>query len=148
MTTIDKLDLAIYIQYARRTQLVEQINQQYHLEEAVNIPPQTRVLDLYPKLSELDILLGVVPVLTPWAYFYPPKNFENMRRSPFTFGRVAPSLGDNTENDDEAELAAIECKTKEEEEEKSVLQACLQQVRKINEWLGFIIGRVGQFLQG
>ena len=35
-----------------------------------------------------------------------------------------------------------------EEEEKATLQKCFKQVDKLNSWLGFIVGRIGQFLQG
>jgi len=149
MTTIDKLDIGIYIQYARRTQLIEQINQQYRLEEASSIPPQLQLVDLYPKISELDLLLGVVPVQTPWAYFFPPPQFRFQRRSPFGFFRVAPSLGSfEDEEEDEQKLEEIACETEEEQEEKAVLKSCFIQIEKINNWLSFIVGRVGQFLQG
>ncbi len=149
MTTIDKLDIGIYIQYARRTQLIEQIKSQYHLDEASSIPPQIQVLDLYPKLAEIDLLLGTVPVRAPWAYFFPPPKFRYQRRSPFSFFRVAPSLGSfDKEDEDEQKLDEIECETEEEEKEKRALKACFEQISKINSWLSFIVGRVGQFLQG
>jgi hypothetical protein len=105
MTTIDKLDMGIYIQYARRTQLIEQINQQYHLDQASSIPPQLSLISLHPRLTEMDILLGVVPVQTPWAHFFPPSQFRFQRRSPFGFFRVAPSLGSfEKEEEKEQEL--------------------------------------------
>ena len=72
MATIDKLDVGIYINYARRTEYIEQIHKQFHLEEAASVPPQTLVTDLYPKLSELDLLLGVTRTYAAWALFYPP----------------------------------------------------------------------------
>lgn len=149
MTTIDKLDIGIYIQYARRTQMVEQINQQYHLEEAATIPAQLQVVDYYPKLSELDLLLGVATVQAPWAYFFPPPQFRFQRRSPFGFFRVAPSLGSfEKEDEDEQKFEELECADPEEEKEKAVLRKCFEQIKKINSWLSFIVGRVGQFLQG
>lgn len=149
MTTIDKLDIGIYIQYARRTQLIEQINRQYRLEEAASIPPQLQLVDLYPKLSELELLLGVVPVQAPWAYFFPPPRFKFQRRSPFGFFRVAPSLGSfDKEDEDEEKLDETACETEEEEKEKKAIKACFAQIDKINNWLSFIVGRVGQFLQG
>jgi len=149
MTTIDKLDIGIYIQYARRTHMIEQINQQYHLDEASSIPPQLQVLDFYPKLSEMDILLGVGTVQNPWAFFFPPPQFRYQRRSPFGFFRVAPSLGSfEEEEQNERELDEIECKTEEEEKEKKTLKNCFEQIKKINNWISFIVGRVGQFLQG
>jgi hypothetical protein len=149
MTTIDKLDIGIYIQYARRTQLIEQINQQYHLDQASSIPPQLSLVSLHPQLTEMDILLGVVPVQTPWAYFFPPTQFRFQRRSPFGFFRVAPSLGSfEKEEEKEQELEDIECETDEDEREKKVIKACFGQIKKINNWISFIVGRVGQFLKG
>lgn len=149
MATIDTLDFNIYVQYARRTQMIEQINQQYHLEEASSIPPQIQLVDLYPKLSEMELLLGVTPVQMPWAFFFPPPRYRFQRRSPFGFFRVAPSLGTFDEEDqDEEKLDQIQCETEEEEKEKNAIKACFAQIDKINNWLSFIIGRVGQFLQG
>ena len=149
MATIDKLDLSVYNLYAIRTKMVEQINQQLQLDKAASIPPQIQVMDLYPKLTELDILLGIVPLHTPWAYFFPPKRYKFIRRSPFAFFRVAPSLGSLEDQEKgEALLDAVECRTPEEAKEKAAIKGCFKQIDQINRWLGYIIGRVGQFLQG
>jgi len=149
MTTIDQLDISIYNMYAIRTRMLENFNQKVRLREDYTIPPQTMMVDTFPKLSELDILLGVAPVVTPWAYFYPPKRFRFIRRSPFAFFRVAPSLGSLEQHpEDEAKVAQVECHSPEEENERDAILGCLAQIEKINDWLSFIIGRVGQFLQG
>ena len=149
MATIDKLDLNVYNLYAIRTKMVEQINQQLQLDKAESIPPQTSVMNIYPKLTELDILLGIVPLHTPWAYFFPPKQFQNIRRSPFAFFRVAPSLGSLEEQEkEEAILDSIVCSSPEQLKEKAAIKSCFKQIEQINRWLGYIIGRVGQFLQG
>lgn len=149
MTTIDKLDVGIYMQYARRTYELERTNQQYHLDQASSIPAQLRVLDLYPKLSELELLMGTGNVQKPWAQFTPPSKYRFQRRSPFGFFRVAPSLGSfDKEEEDERELDQTECETEEEEKEKKILKSCFAEVKKINGWIGYIVGRVGQFLQG
>lgn len=149
MVTIDKLDIGIYIQYARRTQFVEQINQQYHLEEASSIPPQTLVMDYFPKLTELDMLLGIVPLHTPWAHFFPPKRYRALRKSPFTFSRVVSSIGSQKEQEEAlALIEGVDCTTQDEVREKQALKGCFKQIQTINDWLGFIVGRVGQFLQG
>ena len=149
MATIDNLDISVYNLYALRTKMVEQINRDFRLEEASHIPPHTFVFDIYPKLTELDLLLGLIPVRTPWAYFFPPKKFGLLRRSPFTFSRIAPSFRTlDMEEEEMAMLNAIECHTKEEKQEKEAIAGCLKQLDKLNEWLTFIIGRVGQFLQG
>lgn len=147
--TIDKLDISVYNMYAMRTRMLEQINQQYHLEEASSIPAQTAVINTSVQLSELDLLLGVVPLLTPWAYFFPPQRFRSIRRSPFSFSRVAPSLGSQEElNDLMVEVQNTPCSSPDEESEKKAMIALLKQMDKINNWLSFIVGRVGQFLQG
>ncbi len=149
MATIDKLDLSVYNLYAIRTRMIEQINQQYRLDQASTIPPQTLVIDNFPKLTELDILLGIVPLATPWAYFYPPTKFRLLRRSPFAFSRIVPSMGSLEDQEkEEGVLDAIECKTPEEEHEKAAIKNCFKQIGQINQWIGHIIGRVGQFLQG
>jgi len=149
MATIDKLDISVYNLYALRTKMVEQINQEYHLQAASSIPPQTQLMDIYPKLSEMDLLLGSVPLLTPWAYFFPPKHFRFVRRSPFARHRVAPSLGSlEKQEQDIIMLETFECPTPEAEKERTVLLACFSQLDKINSWLGHIMGRMGQFLQG
>lgn len=149
MATIDKLDMSVYNLYAIRTKMIEQINQQIGIDKDSTIPPQTTMVNLYPRLTEIDILLGIVPLFTPWAYFYPPKNFRFQRRSPFAFSRVAPTLGTLKEQaEDEAILSSIPCHSPEEEEEKAYIASCLKQIDKINGWIGFIVGRVGQFLQG
>lgn len=149
MATIDNLDISIYNMYAVRTRMMEQINQQWRLGEAATIPPQTQLVDTFPKLSELDLLLGVAPVVTPWAFFYPPKRFRFIRRSPFAFFRVAPSLGSLEKHaEDEARVASIACHSPEEKQEQEAVLNCLGMIEKINDWISFIIGRVGQFLQG
>ena len=149
MTTIDKLDISVYKMYAVRTSMIEQINQQYHLEEAGSIPPQINIVNTNIQLSELELLLGERPMQMAWAYFFPPKSFATLRRSPFAFHRVAPSMG--TFDDQAKDLSIIQntqCETPEEEKEKAVLTACFKEIDKLNNWLGFIVGRVGQFLQG
>lgn len=149
MTTIDKFDLSVYNLYAIRTKMIEQINQQYQFDKAASIPPQTAIVGMAPKLTELDILLGIVPLFTPWAYFYPPKNYRFQRRSSFAFFRVAPVLGSLKEQAEvEAKLAGLQCSTPEEEQEKAAIAGCFVTIDKINGWLSHIIGRVGQFLQG
>lgn len=149
MTTIDKLDLAIHIQYARRTQFIEEVNEEYRLKEANFVQPQIQILDLYPRISEMDLLLGVITRHTPWAYFYPPKQFNTQRRSPFAFHRVVPSLGSTeTQEADQAKVEDYECKSAEEKEEKKTMLAFFKKIDEINDLIGFVIGRVGQFLQG
>ena len=148
MTTIDKLDISVYNMYAMRTRMIEQINQQFRLDQAASIPAQLQVLDIYPKMTELDILLGIVPLHTPWAYFFPPPAFRFFRRSPFSY-RVVPSMGSYEEQEqEEIKLDNIPCTSAEELKEKEILKGCFREMEKLNNWLSFIVGRVGQFLQG
>ena len=147
--TIDKFDIGIYIQYARRTELIEQVRQQYHMPEAQGVPAQTLIVDIYPKLSELDLLMGVATIRAPWAYFFPPKRYPAQRRSPFAFHRIIPIFGsDEGQEKEEEKLNDIECETEEEEAEKSLIKACFKQIGEINELMRYIGGRIGQFLQG
>jgi hypothetical protein len=147
--TLDKFDIGIYIQYARRTELLEQVRAQFHMPEASTVPAQTLIVDLYPKLSELEILMGVAALETPWAYFYPPKHFTAQRRSPFAFHRIIPIFGTAEEEKAlEDRLEEISCEDAEDIEEKNAIRACFGQIRKINELLRYIGGRIGQFLQG
>jgi hypothetical protein len=149
MATIDNLDISVYRLYAQRTKAIEETNNQFRLQEAASIPPQTLIVDAIPKLTELDILLGVVPYHTPWAFFFPPKTFDRTRRSSFSFSRVVPSLGTPEEQaEDERIVASTKCKTNEELEEQQMLARCFKQINKLNDMLGHIIGRIGQFLQG
>jgi hypothetical protein len=153
--TIDKFDIGIYIQYARRTQLIEQVMSQYHMREATTVPAQALIVDLYPKLAELDLLLGITTFSLPWAYFYAPRSYSGQRRSPFAFHRVIPFMGERRQDEegdeqrrDEELIEETECMTPEEERERKVLRACFRQIEEINSLLRYIGGRIGQFLQG
>jgi hypothetical protein len=147
--TIDQLDIGIYIQYARRAELIEQVRQQYHLPEAGQVPAQALIVDLYPKLSEMDLLFGVATTHAPWAFFYPPKDFVKRRRSTFAFHRIMPIFGSTDEEEKEEErLDKVECETEDEEDERKVIKTCIAKIRHLNELLHYIGGRIGQFLQG
>ncbi|MDF2550233.1 MAG: hypothetical protein K0S07_1300 [Chlamydiales bacterium] len=149
MATIYQLDMKIHIEYARRTQFLEQFKRQYRLEEAAKIPPETQLVNLYQKRSELDLLLGIAPVHTPWAYFFPPDSFSEQRQSPFAFHRVLPALGSfDKQQDLLLKIEQVRCSTPRQIEEKQTLVQCVESIDKINGWLHFIIGRIGQFLQG
>ena len=147
--TIDRLDIGIYVQYARRMQLIEQIQKQYHLKEASSVPAQALIIDVYPKLSELDLLLGVGTTLAPWAFFFAPDKFKYQRRAPFAFHRIIPIFGEaDAEEEEEKKLNNIECDSEEEEREKTVIRGCIKKIRELNEMMRYIGGRIGQFLQG
>ncbi|MBA3603633.1 MAG: DUF5399 domain-containing protein [Parachlamydiaceae bacterium] len=149
MATIDNLDLNIYNLYAVRTRMIEQLNQQLRLDQASSIPPQIQVLNAYPTLTEIDLLLGITPFSSPWAFFKPPVKFLNKRQSPFGFARILPSLGDEEDQErDERKLAQEECGSEEEENERKSISKCFGQISKINQWLQHVVGRMGQFLQG
>jgi len=147
--TIDQLDIAVYIQYAQRTEFIEQINKELRLTEAATIPPQTFVVQQQAVVTDLELLLGVIAVLTPWAHFLSPKKFRKQRRSSFSFSQITPTLGtvDKLLADSD-KLEKIKCKNYTEEEEKKTLLSCLKNIDSINEMLAFVIGRMAQFLQG
>ncbi len=145
-TTVDKLDKSVYDTYALRTRMLEQINQELRLDQASSVPPQVFYLRSYPLLSEMELLLGIIPYHTPWAYFFPPKKF--IRRSPFGY-RMALSLGTLSEQEKlEEKLAQFHCNTSEEKAEKEILLNCFKMINKVNGWLGHIIGRMGSLLPG
>lgn len=146
--TIDRLDIGIYVQYAKRTQLVEQVQQQYSLKEATSIPAQALIIDLYPKLSELDLLLGVGTTLAPWAYFFAPKTYSQQRQSIFAFHRVLPSFEEEDTEEKEKELFEMECEDEEDEKEKGIILKCIKKIKELNSLMKYIGGRIGQFLQG
>ncbi len=149
MTTIDKLDFGVHIQYAERTQFVESVKKEFGLDKAQAIPPHVQIVDTYARPGELDLLLGVASVTTPWAIFVRPRPLHTRRRPSFTVARVAPSLGTLAEQEElENMLDSIEAGSADEQREKLVLMACFAQINKLNGWLSHIIGRVGQFLQG
>lgn len=149
MTTIDKLDMSVYNLYALRTTMIEQIEEQLQLKSASAIPVHTQIVDIFPKLNEIDLLLGIIPLHTPWAYFYPPRHFRFIRRSPFARHRVAPSFGSLEEQAAmEGTLESVLCSDKEEEGEKEALKNCFGMMSTINKWMGDILGNIGRFVQG
>lgn len=150
MPTIDNYDVNVYYQYAARTQTLEAIQEEFGLGEADRVPYHTTVVDTLPKRSEMELLLGVVGrTYTPWALFVAPKKYRRQRRSPFTHARIAPSLGsEDAQEAALANLAGIQCSSEEEEEEKAAIIRCFTQLSKLNRMLDFVIGRIGQFLQG
>ena len=148
-STIDNFSMEVNFQYARRTELLEQVRQQYHLQEASTVPAQALIIDLYPKLTELDLLLGVAALHAPWAHFYPPKKFPTQRRSPFTFHRLIPSFGSSEqERKYEEQLDTVECKTPEQQQQKTTMKSFFTKLSELNGLLRYIRSRIGQFLQG
>lgn len=149
MATIDNLNLEVYKNYAVWISLSEQINTQLKLSEAQNVQSQISMVDLYPKLTDLDLVLGVATTAYPFAFFYPPKRFRDLRRNPFSFFRIAPSFGSLAkQEEDEERLEHIVCSTPGDQADKEIIHTCLKEMGKINDMISYIIGRVGQFLQG
>lgn len=150
MTTIDKLSLDIYRDYAMRITLTQETNTQLRLEEASSIPAQLKMVDIFPRLSEFDLVLGLAHRALPWAYFYPPKSFKSgLRRNPFAFYRVCPSFGSLQEQEEvTAYLEKLPCKTPEQEAQKGVLMNFLKGMNRLNRMIGEVMGNVGRFLQG
>lgn len=149
MATIDQLDISVYNAYAIRTRMIEEINQEFHIAEAGNVPAQAVFITTAPKMTEMDLLLGVSQSITPWAYFFPPKQFRSRRRAAFSFSRIVPSIKSTDDGGEEHEnLYSVVCDDEEDEKERKAIAVCFKEISKLNNWLGFIVGRIGQFLQG
>lgn len=148
MATIDKLDLSVYNQYAIRSEMIRQFESQIQMGKASAIPTHTQISDNYPKLPEIDLLLGVRTAHTPWALFNPPREFRENRRSPFDRRhRIAPSF-EGVQSEIEEFLDHFKGIDADEEREKEKLKECFSQMKTINNWLGEIIGNIGRFVQG
>lgn len=157
MTTIDKLDLSVYNQYAIRSEMIRQFESQIQMAKAGAIVTHAQISDNFPKLPEIDLLLGLRTSHASWAMFSAPKEFQELRRSPFNRRhRIAPSLeGKQSEMegfleayDPDKERNKEEQEKEEEKEEQEVLKDCFTQIGTINGWLGEIIGNIGRFVQG
>jgi len=148
MATIDMLDISVYNQYAIRSEMIRQFESQIQMAKASAIPTHTQVSDNIPKLPEIDILLGLRTAHASWAMFAPPKEFRELRRSPFVRRhRIAPSWEEDQPAREEF-LNEHQTEDEEEEKEKETLKECFSQMNTINSWLGEIIGNIGRFVQG
>jgi hypothetical protein len=145
-TVYDDL-LDVHDLYARRIQLIESYYKQYPVSQAERIPAHTAVDNVRPQLTNIDILLGVSTNPPPWALMRPP---EYDPRQPYvSFYRIAPALGTIEQQANATErLQSVECVTAQDTEDKNTILGGLAAINKINDWKGYIIGRVGQFLQG
>lgn len=149
MPTIDKLGLDVYRDYAMRITLTQETNNQLRINEASTIPGQLQMVDISARLSEFDLVLGLAHKSMPWAYFDPPKNWGGLRRNPFAFFRVCPSFGSLADQERiEQEIENIPCKTPEDEAQKEKIKACMKKMGWINYMINYVMGKVGQFLQG
>lgn len=149
MATIDQLDIKVYVDYARFTRSVELTEKTFHLGEAGFIPPQTAVPEYKPTLTEMELLLGIMPRYTPWAVFFPYSKFKFHRRPAFNKFRTATSMGSLEKQEaDYAKLSSIKPDDEEEEKEKEILCECFEEIEEINGWISYIVGRMGQYLQG
>ncbi|MGM0439918.1 MAG: DUF5399 family protein [Chlamydiota bacterium] len=149
MATVFDLDFNANIEYARRTSLVESVNQQFRFSEAHSVPAQIQIVDAYPRLLEMEALLGMIRYHAPWAMFMPPRKFYEQRRPSFTSYRVVPSLGSlEKQAADYAKITGYPAKTPKTKLEMRAIASCLEMVDQINEWISHVVGRIGQFLQG
>jgi len=147
--TIDKLNIGVYVQYARRMQFMESVNKQYRIAEAYNIPAQTQIINISPRTSEIEMLMGRSYGGNVWAIFSPPRNYFIQHRPIVSKFRIVPSIGSLQKQDaDQAKVAAYSCATRQEEREQQAIGSVFEVVNNICGWIGHIVGRVGQFLQG
>lgn len=139
--------LDVHELYAQRIQLIQKYYEQYPVNLADKVQSHTQVDNVRPQLTNIDILLGVSTNPPPWALMRPPTYDP---RQPFlSFSRVAPSLGTlEKQASDTERLQAVPCLTPKDALEKSIILGGLAIINKINDMKGYIIGRVGQFLQG
>jgi hypothetical protein len=145
--TIDNLDISVNNAYALRMRMIE-LNP-IKIEQSQGVQPQVQVMTNIPSPEQLALIFPTEVYPTVWAFFYAPKRYYSQRRSPFTFSRLAPSLGSAEEQEAlYEEIAQTPCSTPEEEREKAVLLRCFNQIDKINSMIAYIVGRIGQFLQG
>jgi hypothetical protein len=150
--TIDKLDIGVYIQYARSIQLVEETKEEFQLDKASAIPPQTQLVDFAPKFAEVDLLLGYIPSKeNQWAFFFPPRKFKDQRRSPFSRDKKKgfSILGDEKDEQILIELLdGVDCKTAEEEVEREILKTAVKRRKHINDMIDDVMNHIGMFVQG
>lgn len=146
ITTSD-IPLGWHDLYARRIQLIESYYNQYPVSQAERVPAHTAVDNVRPQLTNIDLLLGVSTNPPPWALMRAP---DYDPRQPYvSFYRIAPALGTIEQQANATErLQAIECVTAQDTLDKNTILGGLAAINKINDWKGYIIGRVGQFLQG
>lgn len=149
MPTIDKLGLDVYRDYAMRITLTQETNNQLRINEASTIPGQLQMVDISARFSEFDLILGRAQKPQQWAYFEEPKNWGGLRRNPFAFFRVCPSFGSLAEQEQmEETLENVPCKTPEDEAQKEKIKSCMKKMGWINYMINYVMGKVGQFLQG
>lgn len=150
--TIDRLKIDAYLDYAERTTLAEQVSKQFPPGQLSGLSDQVRIDTVTPQLTELDLLLGVVSVTTPWALFLAPDILYGKKRKhrvPFGVSSLLPSLGSPEECDIlQQKLLGVACSTPEEEREKHTLDNYFSTLQKLNIWLNDIFNRIHQFIHG
>lgn len=148
MATIDKLGIGIHEHYVRQKSLQEQFETQYHVREAAGIHGQIRVISVSPQSSATDLLLGARSVGSRWATFPELEGYYTRNYSPFVFSTVAPGLRLATEEGIEQRFRTIVCTTPQEQAEKEILHDVAKCIGELREMQEFIVGQLGQFLQG
>ena len=164
MITVDRIDISHYFQYARRIQSVENTYRAYRLEHASSISAHTTIVNVRPLVDEMESLFGFRRSTMPWACFEAPESFSEQRRSTFAFDRVCPSLGPMEQQKETLKkLKEYIVKQQDQESdgqdqevftafgkkvEKGILCGCLEEIEKLNDFINFVMSRMGQFLQG
>ena len=130
--TIDQFDIGIYIQYARRTQLMEQVLSQYHMRDATRACPGADCRPL-PKACRTGSIAWHCYPGRSLGLFLCSSKLCDQRRSPFAFHRIFPIIGEREKEEGEEEPKAKRifskrsgCKTAEEERRAKVLKACFR----------------------
>lgn len=150
--TIDQIRNESHRDYANLKILAEQVSKEFPASAVTSLSGQVRIDTVTPQPTELDLLLGVVAVLTPWAMFLTPDSLYGKKRRmrvPFGVSRILPSLGSHEycELLQQTVLAHL-CTMHEEEREKSALDNFFAMLQKLDTWQNDIFNRIHQFMHG
>lgn len=150
MATIDSLGPDAYMRYAYTTDALEIRRRELKTEYEPTIRMDVEVLSFYPRIDNIDILLGLPRTRPSGAVYQSPDTFNLQRKSPFTFSRLAPWVFDYGDSEEALKelIQDIPCYNKEEEAERDSLLKLLGTLNEINSQLGYVANHVAQFLPG
>ena len=78
MATIDRLELKIYFDYARRIRDIENTHRLLNLHQAQSVHPHATVINLSPQKHEIEELFGFRHNVQPWALFSIPNGWVDV----------------------------------------------------------------------
>ncbi len=105
-------------------------------------------MDFHQKPAEIDLLLVFAAGNDTLGNLFATQVVPGTPSLSLYCGACGTTLGSQQDQDEREErIASTVCESAEEEREKSVLLACFEMITRINDWLGHIVSRIGQFLQ-